>query len=690
MALRQALKCVLVVGALGCTSAEQPPPEEDSGTPVVVDNTVAGPVNPPFVSAGSSAPIVPTTPPPTANSSSPVVRPSCGVAPSVPSGGPIPFSLLGATVQTEAPPPPISGGTLLATADGSTVVAADPDRDQVHFVGVEGMNVLHTRTLNKGDEPGRVIEDAAGRIHVVLRGARAIATLTREPESEITRREVCAIPRGIAYDVASDRLHVSCAEGALVTLDAAPSSIMPTRTVDLGTDIRDVLVREDKLYVTRFRSAELLVLNADGELEETRVPQSVARDEERLEQEGDNCSPSFVSKLVHVETTPNVAWRAIDVPGSGITVLHQRSRTDEVKTSAGGYGSGGCGMGIVQSSITTGMESTRAMSADLVDVTLAVDVATDPEGILLAVAAPGNHGVGSQVHVVQTSFVKEIATGSMNAFDGSTMGGLTTFQQCAPGNPIEEPSGQATAVAFVSPHVLAVQEREPAAISFYDLRTSRLRSRAALGVDSRFDTGHALFHTRTGAGIACASCHPEAGDDGHVWSFEKIGARRSQSLRGGLIGTEPLHWNGDMADFKMLLKEVFLGRMSGFDANDAQTDALSHWLDRQPALHAAPTDVTAAERGKVLFESEEARCSQCHAGDRLTNNKTENVGTGADLQVPSLKGVRFRAPLMHNGCASTLKERFTKADCGGGDKHGKTSQLSADQINDLTAYLETL
>ena len=399
---------------------------------------------------------------------------------------------------------------------------------------------------------------------------------------------------------------------------------------------------------------------------------------------------SFVSKLVHVESTPNVAWRAIDVPGSGITMLHQRSLTGEVKISAGGYGSGGCGTGIVQSSITMGTESTRAVSVDVVDVTLAVDVATDPEGQLLAVAAPANHGVGPQVQVLQTGFIKETATAATIGFDGSTMGIVDPFRQCTQGTPLEEPLGQATAVTFVSPHVLAVQEREPAAVSFYDLRTSRLRSRVTLGADSRFDTGHAVFHMRTGAGIACASCHPEGGDDGHVWAFEKIGPRRSQSLRGGLLGTEPLHWNGDMADFDMLVKEVFLGRMSGFAATAAQTDALSHWLDRQPSLQAAARDSVAAERGKALFQSEEARCAQCHAGERFTNNKTENVGTGADLQVPSLKGVRFRAPLMHNGCAATLKERFTKTDCGGGDKHGKTSHLSAEQVNDLTAYLETL
>jgi cytochrome c553 len=606
----------------------------------------------------------------------------------------MPGVLLGATVQSETPPPPISGGTLLATADGSTVVAADSDRDQLHFVDAQGMRTLHSRTLTQGDEPGRLVEDAAGRIHVVLRGARSIATLTREPDSEITRREVCANPRGIAYDVANDRLHIACAEGALVTLDAVPTSLMPTRTLDLMTDIRDVLVRDDKLYVTRFRAAELLVVNADGEVLEKRVPQSFARDEERVTQEADGCRVSFETKLVHVESTPNVVWRAIDVPGAGVTMLHQRSRTDEIKVTPGGYGAGGCGQGIVQSAVTMGVESQRAYTSDLVDLTLAVDVATDAEGLLLAVAAPGNHGTGAQVQILQTATVREL--GLDPTLDSSAMEfpvvspGTTGFERCAFGSPLEEPLGQATAVTFVSPYVVAVQEREPAGVSFYDLRTYRLRTRIALGVESRFDTGHTMFHVRTGAGIACASCHPEGGDDGHVWSFETIGARRSQSLRGGLLGTEPLHWNGDMDDFDKLVKEVFLGRMSGFAPSSAQTDALSHWLDRQPALHAPAVDAAAAERGKTLFESEETRCAQCHAGDHLTNNKTENVGTGANLQVPSLKGVRFRAPLMHDGCASSLKERFTNPTCGGGDNHGKTSQLSVDQVNDLTAYLETL
>ncbi len=58
--------------------------------------------------------------------------------------------------------------------------------------------------------------------------------------------------------------------------------------------------------------------------------------------------------------------------------------------------------------------------------------------------------------------------------------------------------------------------------------------------------------------------------------------------------------------------------------------------------------------------------------------------------MPSLVRIGTRAPFMHDGCAPTLKDRFTNPACGGGDRHGKTSHLSDAQLDDLVAYLETL
>ena len=57
--------------------------------------------------------------------------------------------------------------------------------------------------------------------------------------------------------------------------------------------------------------------------------------------------------------------------------------------------------------------------------------------------------------------------------------------------------------------------------------------------------------------------------------------------------------------------------------------------------------------------------------------------------MPSLIGVVYHQPYIHTGCAQTLRQRFEPA-CGGGDRHGHTSQLDGTQLDDLVAYLESL
>jgi cytochrome c peroxidase len=64
-----------------------------------------------------------------------------------------------------------------------------------------------------------------------------------------------------------------------------------------------------------------------------------------------------------------------------------------------------------------------------------------------------------------------------------------------------------------------------------------------------------------------------------------------------------------------------------------------------------------------------------------------NVSTCGSFQVPPLVGVGWRAPLMHNGCAATFADRFGKCATSG---HGSLQGLSAADISDLTAYLDSL
>ena len=168
-----------------------------------------------------------------------------------------------------------------------------------------------------------------------------------------------------------------------------------------------------------------------------------------------------------------------------------------------------------------------------------------------------------------------------------------------------------------------------------------------------------------------------------------MGVRRTQALRGGVVETAPFHWSGEFASFDALTAEIFGRRMGGGLLGDEWRGALQAWLGGVRPVQGAARDVAAAARGRALFESAATQCASCHAGEALRSDGAHNVGTGGTFDVPSLRGAALRLPLMHNGCAVTLRARFDPS-CGGGDAHGRTSQLDQAEIDDLLAYLESL
>jgi mono/diheme cytochrome c family protein len=178
-----------------------------------------------------------------------------------------------------------------------------------------------------------------------------------------------------------------------------------------------------------------------------------------------------------------------------------------------------------------------------------------------------------------------------------------------------------------------------------------------------------------------------------VWNFDQVGARRTQTvaMNGLLSQTAPFHWSGDLDGITKLMGEVFSSRMGGAPVGERRARLMLKWLDTLPALPMAePSDALAVERGQALFHDEKVACAKCHSGPALTNNRSESVRTGEKFQVPSLIGVASRPPFMHDGCAPTLKDRFTNEACGGGDLHGVTSHLSEAEVDDLVAYIESL
>jgi mono/diheme cytochrome c family protein len=293
-----------------------------------------------------------------------------------------------------------------------------------------------------------------------------------------------------------------------------------------------------------------------------------------------------------------------------------------------------------------------------------VDIALSADGSHIATVAPGN------IFTPSLSTVFEFSTCSNTADMTGNLGD-------------DEP----VAVAFDASNRVLVQTREPASLWIIE---PRARSKVSLSTVTRKDTGHDIFHVQAGGMIACASCHPEGGDDGHIWNLDGS-SRRTPSLRGTIAGTAPYHWPGDMKDLPMLFDDVYTRRMSGVKLANDQVSVLKRWVEAVPAPMAPSwVDSAAATRGKAVFESASVGCAVCHSGAKFTNNQTLAVGTGAPLQpfqVPPLVGVGCRAPFLHNGCASTLADRFGSCATPG---HGNTSQLSSGEISDLVAYLETL
>ena len=121
------------------------------------------------------------------------------VAPPVMGGGPQPTIPTTITRQS-TPVPPLSGGTLLALADGTTVAASDPERDQVNLVDHVDQHRPRARwRCRPATSRGVWSRTAAGRCTWSLRRGGAVVTIDPSHASRDASsrdRRVCAAPRG--------------------------------------------------------------------------------------------------------------------------------------------------------------------------------------------------------------------------------------------------------------------------------------------------------------------------------------------------------------------------------------------------------------------------------------------------------------------------------------------------------------
>jgi YVTN family beta-propeller protein len=212
--------------------------------------------------------------------------------------------------------------------------------------------------------------------------------------------------------------------------------------------------------------------------------------------------------------------------------------------------------------------------------------------------------------------------------------------------------------------------------------------------------------------FGCSNCHIDSTFDGLQWDLEPDGFGKDivdNRLIEDLRGTEPFKWNGGNAT---LVKEcgprteTYFYRSQSFD--DRTLTDLVLYIRSLPSrpnrFRAASGELTPAqERGRAIFNRvadklgqpipEANRCAYCHSGPKGTSQESFDVGTGKAVDnsslfdTPQLMSVALTAPYLHDGSAQSLEEIWTVFNPH--DRHGRTNDLTKDELNDLIEYLRT-
>ena len=265
---------------------------------------------------------------------------------------------------------------------------------------------------------------------------------------------------------------------------------------------------------------------------------------------------------------------------------------------------------------------------------------------------------------------------------------------------------------------LFVANRLDDTISVIDTRTNRVASTITLAgpkTVSALRHGEQTFYTARYSfqgQIGCANCHIDSTFDGLTWDLEPDGFGRDivdNKLLEGVKGTEPYKWNGGNPNIPTECgprTEKYFWRSEQYDdltladlidlhsQSAAAAQSLEACGPRDDAGAGAGQGDLRARHGQIWqADCEYNRCSYCHSGPKGTNQKFFDVGTRKStdnsglLKAPPLTNIALTAPYLHDGSAHTLEEIWTVYNPD--DKHGRTNDLTKDELNDLIEYLRT-
>lgn len=208
------------------------------------------------------------------------------------------------------------------------------------------------------------------------------------------------------------------------------------------------------------------------------------------------------------------------------------------------------------------------------------------------------------------------------------------------------------------------------------------------------EQGEILFHDANlslDGWYSCHSCH----SSGHTVGLlnDNLGdgnygaPKRIPSLL-GIDDTAPFLWSGRRGDLIEQTRKSITTTMHGPDPTDDQLKALVTYMRHlPPPPRITPADSAQVARGAAVFKAHD--CATCHAPPTYTSGDVYNVGLKdqhglSEFNPPSLRGVRYRGPFLHDHRASTLQDVFVK------HKHPHATEWNAQELADLVAFLVSL
>lgn len=603
-------------------------------------------------------------------------------------------------------------GSVALSADDRLLFVADADNDRLLMIDTASQEVVSR--VKVGRWPDRVVVAPDGRIFVSNRHDRSLSVV--DPSTlDVTRVEVGAEPRGMAFSPDGRTLVVANSMSQDLSLVDVASLQVLTRVPTPGGEPRGVaMLSGSRVMVTYMRSDKVSVLELGTNTLRTQM--SLTLPAERT---------AFERRL------PGQATDPVFSPDDGrVYVPHVQTKEEPVTTDvgssgnayAGGDASSGGSVPVVANAVATVdadeetvldapgvrtnaldcFECGSSSSSTRTDVPPAIRFAEGPEaGPVAAALAPG----GDWLFVV-------------NEFSNNVTL-VATRRQDVSAPPVRVgagPNGIAIAStgdrawvynAFdLSVTVLAPSQGRVRAERTFKVGESPLTPEQQLGRKLFFAADDERLSNGRAGGISCGSCHPGGREDGRTWQFSE-GPRNTPTLAGRRLSrSAPYHWDGlieDMEGFRMVVEQRMGGSIHGDRLSVTDYNAMLAYLETLPSPDnpnrlAVPTERQL--RGKRLFEGS-AQCVTCHAGADYTDNAFHDVGTFVTVNergnpdifpfngvnTPPLHNLFATGPYLHDGSAATLRDRVMHNP---GDRHGTTSHLTAEEVDDLVAYLESL